>query len=118
MNIPLDADEARRLLAEFTPAAEHTVLARALRAVVALSAVVDGRETPPTEEESRAHYENGGSWLMLVVIPANGAQRELVTWHHGWGPVINHPCDDDPRPLRWMPIDADRKPCPWPKVAP
>ena len=37
----LDADEARRLLAELTPAAEHTVLARALRTVVAVQVALD-----------------------------------------------------------------------------
>lgn len=106
----LDADEARRLLAELTPAAEHTVLARALRTVIALHAVVDGRETPPTDAEIQAHAKTDGRWLV---------QSEYAVF------ISEDPPTDardhrlkPPRSARWWALDATGKPCPWPVVTP
>lgn len=126
MTTLLDADEAQRLLAELAPAAEHTVLARALRTVVALHAAVDGRETPPKDAEIDAHAVAGGVWFVFATRSWGD-----TSWHTFGDPRAvrayirdtNAPDPNDPDgdwrwSHRWIAFDHNGRPCARPKVTP
>lgn len=75
-----------------------------------LRAIIDGRTTPPTDEECFAHQRAGGSWL----ADFGGVIGVLWTASHagarGWRRI------SDP-PVRWWSLDADNRLCAWPVVA-
>lgn len=78
------------------------------RVAADLRAIIEGRTTPPTDDESRAHASEGGWWLALVVEDARPDRDAIphVAVHGrvapGW------------RGLRWLALDANGRPCPWP----
>lgn len=72
-----------------------------------LRAIIDGRTTPPTPEEMKAHKAAGGQWL--------------VRWPwrdgSGWGSDIvsaTRARDEAMPDAVWIALDSTRKPCAWP----
>ena len=72
-----------------------------------LRAIIDGRSVAPTNAECGVHGDAGGAWLVSFIIgPARvvtsvGVARKLAR---------------DNRAGRWLPLDADDRPCAWPVV--
>lgn len=123
MTLPLDADEARRLLAELTPAAEHTALARALRAVVALTEMLDGRTTPPEDGEIEAHWRAGGHWLTVQQrrpeLAGDTPHPHVLTDPEDVRVYARHVGTERLWPVvRWIALDRSGRPCARPKVTP
>ncbi len=92
----------------------HVAAAEAMRlraTVVALHEILDGRTTPPTDEELDVHAQRspGGAGVWLIVI-ARGPVIDVVTlpesraWHMERGAA------------RWTPM-LDGRPCAWPEVS-
>jgi hypothetical protein len=88
----------------------------AIRRVVAeldaARAIIDGRTTPPTEEEQAAHAAtDGDEWLVRYRVAYEGEFifQESFTDLSGFydGGMIAE---------RWWPLDADGRPCAWPTV--
>lgn len=121
MTLPLDADEARRLLAELTPAAEHTVLARALRAVVALTEMLDGSDVPPSDAEIDAHGAAGGHWLTVQQrrpeLAGDTPHPHVLTDPEDVRVYVRHVGTERLWPVvRWVALDHNGRPCARPKV--
>lgn len=87
----------------------------------ALRAIIAGRTTPPSAEESAAHYAMGGTWLILRKRDATTVSRERLFWSEALGPSVHTLGIDDPndsKPLRWIALTCEGGlPCPWPEVA-
>ena len=86
-------------------------LSDALRADnVRLRAIVEGREHPPTPDEAEAHYRAGGGWLYAR---AEGCRASVAAVPMT---VRSIACaaDYQRETLRWWPLDATGRPCPWP----
>ena len=89
----------------------------------AAQAIIAGRATPPTDAEIAAHADESsiGAWL----ITATDGNRSLV---HLWRPFDADSRSEDWEMLRrrmgpfkftiarWVPIDAEGRPCAWPVV--
>jgi len=92
--------------------AELAAAAPALAAaVLRLRAVIEGRVVPPTPKEIEAHRAEGGRWLVLRRSTTGDYYPDVDS---GPGAVL---CDGA-TPCRWWPLDAEGRPCPWPKVKP
>lgn len=82
-----------------------------LAAVSRLRAIIEGRTTPPTDEEIAAHAATGGRWA----VSTRDGSADLVTL-----PRAVHLLRDEraPRyaPKRWVALDTDCRPCAWPIV--
>lgn len=99
-------------------AADVEALARAKGAELdALRAIVEGRTTPPTDEECEAHEAAGGLWRWIVTVDGS------VSW--GLSSDIGPTCDTRPLSgvprrigsvyaVRWWPLDSTGRPCAWP----
>lgn len=106
-NEMVSAEEAREIqqTAEcLGPGAE--ILARLARTVVALRAIIDGRTTPPTDEEAEAHFGVGGIFGMVCADGyfTGSCLSEIRR-------SIEYP------PGRWWAYDRDGRPCAWPEVS-
>lgn len=79
---------------------------------VRLRAIVEGREHPPTPDEAEAHYRAGGGWLYAR---AEGCRASVAAVPMT---VRSIACaaDYQRETLRWWPLDATGRPCPWPTV--
>lgn len=107
---PVDTKDAR--LCAAAPDLAATVVSQAAE-IERLRAVIDGRTTPPTDEEIEAHWRAGGAWTV-----------GKDPWGGG-GADIAHPpyvmqVRDDPRVTWervWIPRDKTGRPCAWPVVA-
>lgn len=75
-----------------------------------LRAIVEGREHPPTPDEAEAHYRAGGGWLYAR---AEGCRASVAAVPMT---VRSIACaaDYQRETLRWWPLDATGRPCPWP----
>lgn len=92
--------------------AELAAAAPALAAeVLRLRAVIEGRVVPPTPKEIEAHRAEGGRWLVLRRSTTGDYYPDVDS---GPGAVLY----DGATPCRWWPLDAEGRPCPWPKVKP
>lgn len=74
-----------------------------------LREIIEGRTTPPTDEEIHAHRQVGAGWM--------------VSTPRGRGPAgpqfVDHSEARDggaPHGSLWWPLDADGRPCAWPTV--
>ena len=80
-----------------------------LDAVRELRSIVEGRTTPPSDEEIAAH-EARGWWLFMLRgypdVTTTSFAREWAQHHRA------HPEDGG----RWWPLDAQKRPCAWPVV--
>ena len=78
---------------------------------VRLRAIVAGRETAPTDAELTTHHDEGGQWLVIRAASPRSIVDTLrsVTDVRAWA--------RSGTPLRWLPLDASGRPCPWPTVA-
>ena len=101
------ADADGRLLAA-APDLAATVIAQATE-IERLRAIVNGRTTPPTEAEVKAH---GGAWLVWDEY----GQKPLVRDRSGATRTAEHSREVG-WPSRWWPLDGDYRPCAWPVVA-
>jgi hypothetical protein len=78
-----------------------------LRAEAAmLREIIEGRTTPPTDEEIEAHWRAGGVWVaegvvVLRSVAAAQAYRNQTSW----------------AAVSWLPL-RDGRPCAWPTVTP
>lgn len=99
-------DELRAARAERDAAIAHAEeLTRALRAA---QAIVEGRPTTPTHAEALAHERRGGTWL--VARRSEPGRRFTASVVYGAWPIENAE--------RVWALDAQRRPCAWPTVAP
>ena len=108
-----ERDAARRA-ATFAEMERDTLrgLTDAMRADnVRLRAIVAGRETAPTGAELTAHHDEGGQWLVIRAASPRSIVDTLrsVTDVRAWA--------RSGTPLRWLPLDASGRPCPWPTPA-
>ena len=86
------------------------LVADEIEQVYELRAVIEGRTRPPTEAENAAHLAAGGAWLVVWQWRDGVPVAEIA-----WG---KHVCGDDrPKDARWIALDRERRPCPWPEVA-
>lgn len=88
-------------------------------------AVINGRNTAPTDEEIAAHAHPLRSPIGAWLITATDGPRQLV---HLWRPFDGDSRSEDWEKLRrrmgpfkftiarWVPIDAEGRPCAWPVV--
>ena len=75
----------------------------------ALRAIVEGRTTPPTDEEIASHHATRGRWY--VADHAGGGEvrgypptvREIAGWHR-----------ERAATWRWCALDSHGRPCAWP----
>jgi hypothetical protein len=108
-----ELDAARRA-ATFAEMERDTLrgLTDAMRADnVRLRGIVAGRETAPTGAELTAHHDEGGQWLVIRAASPRSIVDTLrsVTDVRAWA--------RSGTPLRWLPLDASGRPCPWPTPA-
>ena len=108
-----ERDAARRA-ATFAEMERDTLrgLTDAMRADnVRLRGIVAGRETAPTGAELTAHHDEGGQWLVIRAASPCSIVDTLrsVTDVRAWA--------RSGTPLRWLPLDASGRPCPWPTPA-
>lgn len=106
---------AQRLLTAARPraSADGVELDSLRDEVAALREIIEGRTTPPTDEEIYAHEVAGGMW---VATPA----RKTISGR-SWSCAMStayevrrflvSPGD------RWIPLGADGRPCAWPTAA-
>lgn len=95
--------------------------AKHLRAELdALRAIIEGRTTPPSDEEIAAHAAAGGSWLCRIEAPdlepldssawlaqsSGRMAQQAARWRRTQHKVF----------YRWWALDAQRRPCAWPVV--
>ena len=78
---------------------------------VRLRGIVAGRETAPTDAELTTHHDEGGQWLVIRAASPRSIVDTLrsVTDVRAWA--------RSGTPLRWLPLDASGRPCPWPTPA-
>ena len=84
----------------------------------ALRAIIEGRDTPPTDAEIAAHHAVGGSWRCLspewdgTMTSDCDTARDLGAegWAHAARTVPMHGM------TRWWALDAAGRPCTWPVV--
>ena len=108
-----ELDAARRA-ATFAEMERDTLrgLTDAMRADnVRLRGIVAGRETAPTDAELTTHHDEGGQWLVIRAASPRSIVDTLrsVTDVRAWA--------RSGTPLRWLPLDASGRPCPWPTPA-
>ena len=108
-----ERDAARRA-ATFAEMERDTLrgLTDAMRADnVRLRGIVAGRETAPTDAELTTHHDEGGQWLVIRAASPRSIVDTLrsVTDVRAWA--------RSGTPLRWLPLDASGRPCPWPTPA-
>ena len=72
-----------------------------------LRAIVEGREEPPTNDEIAAHEKVDGWWRFQTENDFGELFAEEARIERDYGEVI-----------RWWALDADGRPCAWPKVTP
>ena len=78
-----------------------------------LRAIVEGRTTAPTMAEWAAH---DGEWDVLIDFAATPwcrAHRSRATISGPAGPALIQ----EGTPVRWWPVDDERRLCPWPVLA-
>ncbi len=71
-----------------------------------LRAIIDGRTTAPTEEETVALFASGGQWMVTWDDGTLGKITTVPYWHHM-----------APKVQRWIPV-LDGRPTTWPVVTP
>ncbi len=75
-----------------------------------LRAIIEGRTTPPTDAEIKAHDAAGGSWLVR-------RRRQNGLWSAEFiGPSVW--CCRVYDGGVYVALDSERRPCPWPRVTP
>ena len=97
-----------RLLAT-APDLAHTVVAQAAE-IASLRAIIDGRTTPPTDEEIEAHHHAGGTWYV-----ASTHGRALTTTRADAVALCAHLAANK-YPATWWAIGVRGRPCAWPVV--
>ena len=82
-------------------------------------AIIEGRTTPPSDEEIAAHDAAGGSWT--ISGGWNSARYPVwlsdVEYVRNWrdGEATDTTTEGPPEaPATWRPLDAKRRPCAWP----
>lgn len=86
----------------------HALIDEARRERDEARAIIEGRTTPPTDEEIAAHAGGSGWWLMSspddmnIELISSAKERDYCI---AWGAT------------RWLPLDADGRPCAWPVVS-
>jgi hypothetical protein len=100
-----EIDALRAILAA-APDLAATVVAQAAE-IDALRAIIDGRATPPTIKEARAHSH--GTRGAFVVMLGDGAA-------HYSARVVTGLQRFEKTPQRWWPLDSEGRPCAWPVV--
>ena len=124
----ITADEARALVADYDAGVwmpdgperrdlAATVVAQAAE-IASLRAIIDGRTTPPTDEEIRSAALAGLTVILHATEACDGHRVDiftrdvlvLSTWaaHHADGNFAS---------ATWRLIDANDRPCAWPVVA-
>lgn len=108
MRHPADSPEAE-LAGDFLAMAAERRQERdaALAEVTALRAIIEGRTAPPTLAEARAHDKH---WLVML-DDGKGNPLPWTTLSPLRAPTSTT------RFLRFIPLDADGKPCAWPVVS-
>lgn len=76
----------------------------------ALRAIIEGRTTPPTDAEARAHFAAGGSFADCGYL-TRGRAFSLFDLAFAKAAVAT-----SGRPARWWALDASDRPCAWPEV--
>ena len=79
-----------------------------------LRAIIDGRTTPPTEAEVRAHAAAGGRWL--ISCEGEAGRRHVYTLDRGWEDALGEVRRPGRGVTRWWSLDAEGAGCPWPVV--
>jgi len=77
----------------------------------ALRAVIEGRTTPPTDEEVAAHAAAGGGWVLCN--PAAPLDTRVVCLSAATARVRADFCRRTVT-RRWWALDAEGRPCGWP----
>lgn len=92
--------------------------AKLLDAVARLREIIDGRTTPPTDEEIAVHAAQGGFVTYTEIDLATGrAWTPRVTDNPGLAQCWSrYTVDPARRAQRWRFLDREGKPCPWPAV--
>lgn len=67
-----------------------------------MRAIIEGRTTPPSDEEIAAH---DGAWLGATVMGSTWTDTSPAETRRKRGLGLIE---------RWWPLDADGRPCPWP----
>lgn len=104
------ADDAEREREEFAWLREN--YDKHAAELAALRAILDGRTTPPTEAEIRAHASAGGGWLFAWDTAAGPTQEVAF---HGLTVLeaLAHAAELDSLSFA-LPLGPDRRPCAWP----
>lgn len=90
-------------------------------------AIIEGRETAPSDEEIAAHHSAGGWWLVTAKAARTIAVAPFIVRFvvdEDDVPMIEIDSYWEPRniglarlsPGRWIALDADSRLCPWPVV--
>jgi hypothetical protein len=77
----------------------------------ALRAVIEGRTTPPTDEEVAAHAAAGGQWRTLG-LRGFGLSGDVLDGDASR--AIRAVSERSRVPRRWWALDAEGRPCGWP----
>jgi hypothetical protein len=77
-----------------------------------LRAIVEGRKEPPTDAETIAHHAAGGSWL------AAGNHGRVLTHTMREARHTRDYLAAQRMTATWWALDANSRPCAWPKVTP
>ena len=83
--------------------------------LLAAREIIDGRTSPPTEAEVRAHANAGGRWL--ISCEGDAGRRHVYTLDRGWEDALGEVRRPGAGVTRWWSLDAEGAGCPWP-VAP
>lgn len=116
MNNDDDAVRAFRALldSEAAEAASVDVLrarvAELERELAEARAIIAGRPTPPSRAEEVLHRRRRGSWLVFTPTPAGWRETDFPD-------IVAKQWSDDPR-VRYVALDAERRPTAWPTVTP
>lgn len=111
----MPSEEMARLFAA-APALRRTVIelharvAELTRERDEAHAIIEGRATPPTDEEIAVHQAHGGEWL--------GFRADGPPWRRG-AVIADFTYSEEHvraahRCARWWAIDAEGRPCAWP----
>ncbi len=71
--------------------------------------IIEGRTTPPTDDEIAAHAAAGGVWVHSDETTGTYADNDP-------GETAACRAEGDGLNRRWLPLDAEGRPCAWPKV--
>ena len=110
----LSAEEARAWRDDGVDGTREEVT-RMADTIIALYAIIAGRDAAPTDAELAVHHAAGGSWLVSgdgwARLRAGELADESAAWCRPERTDLHH---GTTRVWRWIALDAQRRPGAWP----